>query len=142
MNSGEGDMVDEAGRSRGSGRLGMSRLGALFEIDLRSLALLRIGVALALLVDLASRVRDMDALYAARGILPPALARSLWDRSVTLSPFTWVARIDTIALDRGVSARHRRALSGSGLDPALGGRRSLVSACRPSGSQSWALHVR
>jgi len=91
MNSGEGDMVDEAGRGRGSGRLGMSPLGALFEIDLRSLALLRIGVAVALLVDLASRVRDMDALYSARGVLPPALARSLWDRSVTLFPFTWVA---------------------------------------------------
>lgn len=91
MNSGEGDMVDEAGRGRGSGRLGMSRLGALFEIDLRSLAILRIGVAVALPVDLASRVRDMDALHAARGVLFPALARSLWDRSVTLSPFTWVA---------------------------------------------------
>ena len=93
MSPGEGDMVDEAGRGRGSagGRLGMSRLGALFEIDLRSLALFRIGVAVTLLVDLASRVRDMDALYAARGVLSPALARSLWDRSVTLSPFTWVA---------------------------------------------------
>ena len=90
MSSGEDE---EAGRGRGSagGRLWMSRLGALFEIDLRSLALFRIGVAVTLLVDLASRVRDLDAFYAAQGVLPPALARSLWDRRVALSPFTWVA---------------------------------------------------
>jgi Vitamin K-dependent gamma-carboxylase len=65
--------------------------GALIEIDLRSLALFRIGVALALLVDLTSRVRDLDALYGARGVLPPDLARTLWDLRVAVSPFTWVA---------------------------------------------------
>ena len=93
MSSNEGDMVDQPGRRRGSGGdlLGMSRLGSLLEIDLRSLALFRIGVAVTLLVDLASRVRDLEALYGARGVLPPGLARSLWDLRVTLSPFTWVA---------------------------------------------------
>jgi len=66
-------------------------VGALIEIDLRSLALFRIGVAVTLLIDLASRVRDLDALYGARGVLPPELARVLWDLRVTVSPFTWVA---------------------------------------------------
>jgi Vitamin K-dependent gamma-carboxylase len=68
-----------------------SYVGALIEIDLRSLALFRIGVAMALLVDLVSRVRDFGALYGARGVLPPELARTLWDLRVAVSPFTWVA---------------------------------------------------
>ena len=55
-------------------------LGALIEIDLRSLGLFRIGVALTLLVDLVFRVRDLNALYGASGVLPPQLARALWDR--------------------------------------------------------------
>jgi vitamin K-dependent gamma-carboxylase-like protein len=66
-------------------------VGALIEIDLRSLALFRIGVALTVLVDLASRVRDLDALYGASGVLPPELARTLWDLRVAVSLFTWVA---------------------------------------------------
>jgi hypothetical protein len=69
----------------------VSRLGALIEIDLRSLALFRIGVAIALLIDLISRVRDLNALYGASGVLPPQLARALWDQRVAVSPFTWVA---------------------------------------------------
>src|SRR5215510_10209966 len=81
------------GAPRGSGGdlLGMSRLGALLEIDLRSLTLFRIGVAATLLADLASRVPDLEAFYGARGVLPPELARSLWDLRVTVSPFAWVA---------------------------------------------------
>jgi hypothetical protein len=66
-------------------------VGALLEIDLRSLALFRIGVAITVLVDLASRVRDLDALYGARGVLPPELARTLWDMRVAMSLFTWLA---------------------------------------------------
>jgi hypothetical protein len=66
-------------------------VGALIEIDLRSLALFRIGVALVLLVDLLSRVRDLDAHYGAHGVLPPQLARMLWDERVVVSPFTWVS---------------------------------------------------
>jgi len=66
-------------------------MGALVEIDLRSLALFRIGVAITVLIDLADRVRDLDALYGAAGVLPPALARSLWDVRVAASLFTWVA---------------------------------------------------
>jgi len=63
----------------------------LLEIDLRSLALMRIGVAATVLIDLLSRVRDLDALYGANGVLPPELARALWDWRVTLSLFTWIA---------------------------------------------------
>lgn len=70
--------------------------GALIEIDLRSLALFRIGVAITVLVDLASRVRDLDALYGARGVLPPELARTLWDARVAASIFTWVAGWPTL----------------------------------------------
>jgi hypothetical protein len=70
---------------------GRTRFGRLLEIDLRSLGLFRIGVATALLVDLASRARDFDALYGASGVLPPGLARTLWDRRVALSLFTWIA---------------------------------------------------
>src|SRR5215470_11554535 len=93
MSSSEDGMVDQPGRRRGSGGglLGTNRLGALLEIDLRSLALFRIGVAATLLADLASRVRDLEALYGARGVLPPEPARSLLDLRVTISPFTWVA---------------------------------------------------
>lgn len=65
--------------------------GGLIEIDLRSLALFRIGIALTLLVDVVLRARDLDALYGNRGVLPPDLARLLWDRRVAFSPFTWVA---------------------------------------------------
>jgi hypothetical protein len=65
--------------------------GALIEIDLRSLALFRIGIALTLLVDVALRAPDLDALYGARGVLPPELARTLWDLRAAVSPFTWVA---------------------------------------------------
>jgi hypothetical protein len=76
-------------------RIPLARLrfdvGALIEIDLRSLARFRIGVALALLIDLGSRVRDLDALYGASGVLPLELARTLWDIRVAASPFTWVA---------------------------------------------------
>ncbi len=41
-----------------------------FGIDLRSLAVLRIGLALAVLVDLAMRARDLKAHYSNDGILP------------------------------------------------------------------------
>jgi hypothetical protein len=68
-----------------------AELGTLIEIDLRSLALFRVGVALALLVDLVLRVCDLRALYGAGGVLPPKLASALWGLRVKVSPFTWVA---------------------------------------------------
>jgi hypothetical protein len=46
------------------------RLAALFAIDLRSLALFRIGVAAATLLDVALRSLDLSAHYTDRGVLP------------------------------------------------------------------------
>jgi hypothetical protein len=51
-----------------------SRLDAIFGVDLRALAALRMGVAALTLVDLASRVRDLEAFYTDAGVLPRALA--------------------------------------------------------------------
>ncbi len=49
-----------------------NRLRALFGIDLRSLALFRVGLALLLLADLALRLADLEAFYTDFGILPRA----------------------------------------------------------------------
>lgn len=42
----------------------------MFGVDLRALAVLRIGVAIAILVDLAMRARDLEVHYGGSGILP------------------------------------------------------------------------
>src|SRR5262245_61945085 len=42
----------------------------LFAVDLRSLALFRVGLAVAILWDLALRSLDLTALYTDRGVLP------------------------------------------------------------------------
>ncbi|NJO94024.1 MAG: HTTM domain-containing protein [Hydrococcus sp. RM1_1_31] len=47
-----------------------AKLEQLFGLDLRSLALLRIGLAVLLLVDLFKRAQDIQAHYSDRGILP------------------------------------------------------------------------
>jgi hypothetical protein len=47
-----------------------ARAREIFAIDLRSLAALRVTVALVLLVDLALRARHLSALYTDAGILP------------------------------------------------------------------------
>jgi hypothetical protein len=49
------------------------RLAPLFEIDLRSLALFRVGLAATILLDLASRARDLTAHYTDAGVLPREL---------------------------------------------------------------------
>ena len=50
-----------------------------FELDLRALALLRMGVAAVLLLDLAIRSTDLEAHYANMGVLPvPALLEHVW----------------------------------------------------------------
>lgn len=43
-----------------------------FEVDLRALALMRIGFALNILVDLALRARDLTAFYTDQGVMPRA----------------------------------------------------------------------
>jgi hypothetical protein len=46
------------------------KLAELLGVDLRSLGLVRIGVALLLLADLALRARDLEAHYTDAGVLP------------------------------------------------------------------------
>ncbi|GAA4363038.1 hypothetical protein GCM10023185_31450 [Hymenobacter saemangeumensis] len=53
-----------------------------FTLDLRALALLRMGVGAVLLVDLAIRATDLEAHYANLGVLPlAALHEHLWSAS-------------------------------------------------------------
>jgi hypothetical protein len=62
-----------------------SRLAELFGVDLRSLALVRIGVGTLLLADLALRSRDFRAHYTDFGILPrEAIAGHGWVALYTL----------------------------------------------------------
>jgi len=48
-------------------------LEALFGVDVRSLALFRCGLAIALLIDLAERARWLRANYTDSGVLPRVL---------------------------------------------------------------------
>lgn len=50
-----------------------SRLLRAFELDLRSLALLRIGLAAVVLIDLAIRATDLTAHYTDDGMVPRSL---------------------------------------------------------------------
>jgi hypothetical protein len=54
----------------GRGRSLASRLSDVAGLDLRSIALLRIGIALCLLIDLAGRAGDLTAHYTDQGLLP------------------------------------------------------------------------
>lgn len=57
----------------------------VFALDLRSLALMRIGVGITVLVDLATRAVDLTAHYSDAGVLPRAIARELsWTADVSL----------------------------------------------------------
>lgn len=58
-------MVETSLKSRFGGKL-----EELFGIDLRSLALFRVGLGLLILVDLFSRVGDIRAFYADAGVIP------------------------------------------------------------------------
>lgn len=53
-----------------------TRLAQLFSVDTRSLALLRVGLGLTLLVDLALRARTFSDHYTAAGVLPLELLRA------------------------------------------------------------------
>ncbi len=50
-----------------------SKIEELFGADLRSLALMRIGVALILILDLCQRATDLEAFYSDFGVAPRAL---------------------------------------------------------------------
>ena len=53
------------------------RLTALFGVDVRSLALLRVGVGALLLIDLLQRARWIPENYSERGLVPEAVLASL-----------------------------------------------------------------
>lgn len=53
----------------------------LFGIDLRSVALFRIGLALMLLADLFMRSVDIEAFYTDRGVMPRFVLESHWNGS-------------------------------------------------------------
>jgi hypothetical protein len=53
-------------------------LRCLFGIDVRSLALFRVMIAIALLGDLLNRARDLEAHYADTGVLPRDVLISEW----------------------------------------------------------------
>ena len=56
--------------------------GRLLALDLRSLALLRIGVAVLTLRDLVDRARDLTEYYTDTGVLPRALlTREYWNQA-------------------------------------------------------------
>lgn len=62
---------------------GKSRLEEIFGADLRSLAALRIGTALLVIVDLVLRATDLTAHYTDWGILPRAV---LLEKATNVSP--------------------------------------------------------
>lgn len=55
----------------------------IFGLDLRSLALFRIGLALVLIADLLIRYRDIGTLYSDRGVLPISVLSDI------LQPWYW-----------------------------------------------------
>jgi hypothetical protein len=68
-----------------------AKLRELFGVDLRSLALLRIGLGAAVLADLATRAFDLVELYTDRGVLPRDLLVALDGRGVYLSAHYWAS---------------------------------------------------
>ena len=85
-------------------------LAAVFALDLRSLALLRIGAGLLLLLDLAVRAGDLRAHYTDFGVLPRAelglyTFRSVWTLHAFASPYP-----ELVALLFGIAALFAIAL--------------------------------
>jgi hypothetical protein len=72
-----------------------SRVDVLFGIDLRSLAAIRIGAGLLILVDLAMRAPGLRAHYAEDGVLPIETLLRLAPSVAALSPHVWAARSET-----------------------------------------------
>lgn len=63
------------------GRAPTTSFKSIFTVDLRSLAFMRQGIALTLIVDLILRFSDLEAHYTDSGILPlEALFRESWNR--------------------------------------------------------------
>ena len=69
----------------------LTRLRDLFAVDLRSLALLRIGLGVSVLVDVITRAADLVGLYTDRGVLPRDLLLEIGGRGVYLSAHYWAS---------------------------------------------------
>ncbi len=64
-----------------------SKLTNIFGLDLRSLAVFRIGLALVVMADLFSRFRGVSAHYTDQGVLPrEALHSNLFASFIALQP--------------------------------------------------------
>jgi hypothetical protein len=68
-----------------------AKLQQLFGIDLRTLALLRVGLGVAVLADVVMRSFDLVALYTDQGVLPRELLRAAEGRAVLLSAHYWAS---------------------------------------------------
>lgn len=66
----------------GAGAALRRRVADLVAVDVRSLALVRVALALCLLVDLAHAAMDYSALYSDAGVLPRAALLSFWQPGV------------------------------------------------------------
>lgn len=70
-----------------------SKLSELFGIDIRSLALFRIGLAIVLIGDLLTRLQDLKAHYSDEGILPRSVLIDMfldpWSFSLNLISGQW-----------------------------------------------------
>lgn len=85
-----------------SGAGGGARLAGVFGIDLRALAVLRIGIGLVLLLDLAARARLFRASYTDAGAVPRALLDP-WMKE-TIAPFhLWTGGFAGAALLHGLA---------------------------------------
>lgn len=72
-------------------RRARAKLGELFGVDLRSLALLRIGLGVSVLADVATRAIDLAGLYTDNGVLPRDLLLAMEGRGVYLSAHYWAS---------------------------------------------------
>ncbi len=99
-----------------------SKLSELFGIDIRSLALFRIGLALVILGDLFIRLQDLKAHYSDEGIAPRSFLVDMlypWSLSINLISGTWQVQlvlfiltiIFTIALLVGYKTRWATVLT-------------------------------
>ena len=68
-----------------------AKLRELFGVDLRSLALLRIGLGVSVLADVSIRAFDVVGLYTDRGVLPRDLLLAMEGRGVYLSAHYWAS---------------------------------------------------
>jgi hypothetical protein len=68
-----------------------AKLRELFAVDLRSLALLRIGLGISVLIDAAVRAFDLTGLYTDRGAFPRDLLLAMDGTGVYLSAHYWAS---------------------------------------------------